>query len=266
MTDEIRPIKMDELDLPEDILRSTLDEENLADLAASIEAVGLLQPIVVKKNGPRFLLIAGFRRTMAHNYLGKKTILATIKPEAYEQKDAVTLAENVQREELPIMDEARSCRQLVDSHGWGIPKTARVLGKSEHWVRGRLDLLRLPPNLAEALTQGQIGMNVALELSRINDEKTRNAFTSYAVMGGCTAEQARRWREQADRDEQAGYLSTTADPENELFPPEELYEMLCQICAHSFDSVRVRIIKACPDCYKAVMALKEGGTANGERP
>jgi len=237
-------------------MRSVLDEEELERLADSINQTGLLQPILVKISGDRFLLIAGFRRLMAHRMLSRDKVLARIKPEDYKEETAATLIENIQREDLPVMDESRACRSLVDTHGWGIPATARKLGKSEAWVRGRLDLLRLPPSLAEALQNKAIGINVALELSRITNEDVREAFTTYAVRGGCTSDQARRWREQAERDEEAGLTTPGLNPEESVIPPSHLYETKCELCENPFDSIKVRVIRTCPHCHEAMFRLR----------
>lgn len=257
MQDKIKKIRIDLIDLPEDVLRSQYDEEELDDLARSIDAIGLLQQILVKTKGERYELVAGFRRTLAHKLLGKETIQAVIKPEDYSLTEAATLVENIQRVDLPVLDEARACRNLVDSHGWGIPETAKQLGKSQAWVRGRLDLLRLPENMAEALQKGEIGIHVALELSRIPNDITRDTMLSYAVVGGCTSEQARRWREQAERDAEIGIGPTIQNGEESALPPQEIYEMTCQICVNQFDAVKVRIIKCCPHCHQAIMTMKE---------
>jgi len=75
----IQELMMRLIDLPEEVIRSKMDQERLRDLANSIQEIGLLQPIVVKKKGDRYEVIAGYRRFTAHELIGKKKILANVK-------------------------------------------------------------------------------------------------------------------------------------------------------------------------------------------
>lgn len=242
------------IDLPEDLIRTQLDADALTELAASITFVGQLQAVLVKTNGDRFTLVAGFRRLTAIRILNKKKILATIKPVGYAQTEAIALIENIQREDMPPYDEARCVRSIVDSHGWGIPKTAQHLGKSEAWVRGRLDILRLPETIANLLQTEQIGIGVALELARIPDQTTRDTFAAYAAEGGCTLTQAQRWRATAERDAISGF--GTSPPLKDPDQPREVYEhgsnINCAVCGRDFPADRLRILKSCPLCFETI--------------
>lgn len=250
----IQTVDVDLIDMPEEIMRRTLDPDALTELSLSLKALGQLQPIVIKQNRDRYILCIGFRRLTATRMMGQTTIIADIKDPQYDPAEAATLVENIQREQLPIVDEARAVRKMIDVHGWGIPKTAQTLGKSESWVRARLDILRLPDILLRPLQSGELGLGVALELARIPDEHVRDVFTGYAVQGGCTLLQAQRWRTTAERDIEAGYLDRNPEPT----PPEpgeqrrEVYVMECGLCNRQFPGDRVRIIKTCPRCFETI--------------
>jgi len=250
----ILDIKTTLIDLPEEIIRTTFDPERLRDLAESIREIGLLQPIVVKKKADRFELIAGYRRFTAHELIGKKKILAVVMEEDYDMVEAAAITENIQREQLAPLDEARAIRVLVDVHGWGIMKTARKLGRSEGWVRGRLDLLSLPQTIASLVQGEKIGIAVAIELAKIPDEKIRDQYAIYAAEAGCTAATAANWRRQVERDIEAGVMpeATPGGPDEERLPVRMM--IACDSCDAGFDAVRVRILRLCPTCFNAWMA------------
>lgn len=256
MDDKIQHIYMNTVDIPEQLIRTQVDEAALIELAKSIEEVGLLQPIVVKEKGKRFELIAGLRRYMAHQWLERPSILAVIKPKNFKLSDPATLVENIQRENLPLMDEAQAVRNLVDTQGIGMEAAAKLLGKSRPWVRMRLDLLRLEADIAEHVQAGKISMGAAFELSKIADPAMRQYYTNYAITGGVTTDQAKRWREQADLDEQlkAGVpMQYTDVPEPE---PIHTPTILCFSCDQVHPVNFTIAVRICDDCMPELVKLK----------
>lgn len=142
----------------------------VVDLAKDIEIRGLIQPVVVtpyddqkqKETGYKYLLVAGYMRRMAHVVLKKKTIQALVRQDIGDEAEIrfFNLAENLQRKDLNIMQEARALNKLK-SLGITREETARRIGKSPGWVQIRYMFLGLPEEIqqeiaAGLITQGQI--------------------------------------------------------------------------------------------------------------
>lgn len=132
------------------------------DLAKAIEKQGLLQPVVVmtypedkqKETGFKYLLIAGYRRFFAHKVLNRTTIRATVRPVMPEiEARAINLAENFERKDLNVLQEARAIKKLLDL-GLTEDQAADAIGKSRGWVQVRFILLKLPNDIQEACATG----------------------------------------------------------------------------------------------------------------
>jgi ParB family chromosome partitioning protein len=140
--------------------RKRFDDTTLAELSASIRRYGLLQPIVVRRTGTTFQIIAGERRFRAALMAGLDRLPALIR----EVEDPLELAliENLQREDLTALEEAEALAQLIERHGYSHREVAELLGKSRPYVSNTLALTRLPTQVKDELKRG--GRSVSREL------------------------------------------------------------------------------------------------------
>lgn len=140
--------------------RKHFDEEKLAELASSIKARGLLQPIVVRRVADRFEIIAGERRYRAAKLAGMDRIPALVR----ETDDPLELAliENLQREDLGPLEEAEALSGLIERHGYSHREVGDLIGKSRPYVSNALALLRLPERIKGELHRD--GQAVSREL------------------------------------------------------------------------------------------------------
>ena len=137
--------------------RTTLDPDELAELAASIDEHGLIQPLIVTQQGPeRYQLIAGERRWQAARMIGLATVPAIIKEATPQQALELALVENIQRADLNPLEEAAAFRHLTDDFGLTQEQVAERVGKSRVTVTNTLRLLRLPPEAKQAIADGVI--------------------------------------------------------------------------------------------------------------
>jgi ParB family chromosome partitioning protein len=136
--------------------RRSFDDAGLAELAASIAASGLLQPVIVRAVGSRFELIAGERRWRAAQRLGWSKIAAVVRD--YDDRTVLTLAliENLQRDDLSAIDAAHGYERLVTEFNVTAVEVARLVGKDRSTVANTLRLLKLPMDVQELLQQNQI--------------------------------------------------------------------------------------------------------------
>jgi ParB family chromosome partitioning protein len=137
--------------------RTTLQQEALAELAASIREHGLIQPLIVTQHGPeRYQIIAGERRWQAARMAGLAMVPVIIKEATPQQTLELALVENIQRADLNPLEEATAYRQLVDEFGLTQEQVAERVGKSRVAVTNTMRLLRLPAEAKQALADGSI--------------------------------------------------------------------------------------------------------------
>jgi len=145
--------------------RKTFDDDELVELAETIEKHGLIQPIAVRKVGDRYQIISGERRTRATRLAG----LATIKAQVYENLDDKimgewALIENIQRVDLNPVEVAQSYQQLIDLHSYTHDDLAKTVGKSRSAITNALRLLKLPAQVLTWIQEGKLNSGAARAL------------------------------------------------------------------------------------------------------
>ena len=142
--------------------RKNFEDKSLKQLAQSIEEKGLISPITVKKVNSKYIIVAGERRFRAHKLLNKKRILAYV-IDADASKDIMYMAliENIQREDLNPIEEAKGYKYLQDNLQSSITEIAKTVGKSRPAVSNALRLLKLPDEIQESILKSEINAGQA---------------------------------------------------------------------------------------------------------
>lgn len=154
---QLREVPISEIEPNRYQPRSYFDEEGLVSLSASIQAVGVLQPVLVRQLGPgRYELIAGERRWRAARRAGLQTIPALVRETEDARSLQHALVENLHRADLNPLEEAAAYQQLVEEFGMTQEEVAAQVGKSRSGVANTLRLLHLPPSIQRLLAEGQI--------------------------------------------------------------------------------------------------------------
>ncbi|MFQ5899811.1 MAG: ParB/RepB/Spo0J family partition protein, partial [Candidatus Methylomirabilia bacterium] len=192
-TPKYRPIPIAEIQEPPTPLRGQIGPGGLRELMDSLSTHGLLQPILIRHTGFNYTIIAGHRRFLAAKALGWQTIDANVTTATDDLWSELALIENVQREDLTPVEEARVVYALVKDDEADVDVVARRFGKSRAWVDARLQLLEYPEDLLAAIHAGQISLAVAKELARVAANGYRGYLLESAVNNGCTAQVARMW-------------------------------------------------------------------------
>jgi ParB family chromosome partitioning protein len=169
--------------------RREIDEPALNELAASIQASGLLQPIVVRANHGSYQLIAGERRWRAVQRLGWPKIPAVVKD--VDDRTLLTLAliENLQRDQLSSIEEAVSYQRLVDDFGVSQIEVARLVGRDRSTVANALRLLRLPEEIRAMVHDGRLSEGHGRALLALPDAKAMSRTANQAVDQGWSVRQ-----------------------------------------------------------------------------
>ena len=162
---ELQQLRLDRIQPGKFQPRQAKDPERLAELAASIKAQGVIQPIVVRPaGGSRFEIIAGERRWRAAQLAGLAEIPALVRDVPDQAVVAMALIENIQREELTPLEEAQALHRLIAEFKYTHQQTADALGRSRASVSNLLRLLDLAPAIKELLEQHQLEMGHARAL------------------------------------------------------------------------------------------------------
>ncbi len=171
--DSVLEIPLDSLDANPYQTRTALDEESLQELAHSIQIMGLLEPIVVRANGGgRYQVIAGERRVKACYMAGVYKVPAVVRQVSDEQAAAMTVIENLVREDVNAMDQAHAFRRLVDEFGLSPSYIASHTGKSRPAVANFLRLLHLPARVQDMVRSGKLSLGHAKALLALCDHET----------------------------------------------------------------------------------------------
>ncbi|MBS5989303.1 ParB/RepB/Spo0J family partition protein [Anaerococcus hydrogenalis] len=166
-------IPMEKIYTRKDQPRKNFDDKALLGLSQSIEKYGLLNPIVLRKNGIKYEIIAGERRFRASKLLGHKEIDAIIKNVDNKNIDILSIVENVQREDLTGLEEANAYNELCQNYNMTQEEVAKTVGKSRSYIANSLRLLKLDENSKRELQEGNISSSQARTLLSIKNEDDR---------------------------------------------------------------------------------------------
>jgi len=151
--------------------RKNFDEEALKELADSIKEHGVFQPIIVKKSIKGYEIIAGERRFRASKLAGLTSIPAIIKDFTDDEMMQIALLENLQRENLTAIEEAKAYKNLIESMNITQDELAKKLGKSRSHITNILGLLRLPASVQDMVLYNKLSMGHARVLSKLDDSE-----------------------------------------------------------------------------------------------
>ena len=168
-SEEIVELNLDELRPNPYQPRVNFNEDTLKELADSIKENGVFQPIIVKKSIKGYEIVAGERRVRASRMAGLKTIPAIIRGFTDDQMMSIALLENLQRENLNIIEEAKAYKLMLERMGLTQEELAVKVGKSRSHVTNILGILRLPDEVQSLLKYGKLSMGHARVLSKLED-------------------------------------------------------------------------------------------------
>lgn len=186
---KLLPIRL--IDPNRDQPRRSFDEAALQELAASIRAVGVIQPIIVQPNGDRYTIIAGERRYRASRLAEQEEIPAIIRDWDEQKRLEAALIENLQRDDLNPVEEAMGVRRLMDEAGLTQELVAQRLGKSRPAVANLLRLLTLPESVLELLKSGKLSAGHARALVTV-DPRRQVQLANLTVQQGWSVRQLER--------------------------------------------------------------------------
>jgi ParB family chromosome partitioning protein len=172
--------------------RTRFREEALEELARSIKASGIIQPLVVRPIGGRFQLIAGERRWRAAQRAGLTKVSTIVRHVSDELALEMTLVENIQREDLNAIETARAFDRLMEEFQLTQEAVAERTGKDRATVANAVRLLKLEPTIQEWIEEGKLSAGHGRALLAVADPQLRMRYANRASRGGLTVRQIER--------------------------------------------------------------------------
>jgi len=172
--------------------RKIFSEETLEELASSIKQKGILQPLLVRREGPEYLLIAGERRLRAAYKAGLSTVPVRVISVSDTELSEIALIENLQREDLNIIEEAEAYQGLIDRFKYTQEAVAEKVGKSRAAITNALRLLRLNRNIKEDIIQEKISMGHARAYLGLDSPAMQDEAHRIVIKGGLSVRQTEK--------------------------------------------------------------------------
>jgi ParB family transcriptional regulator, chromosome partitioning protein len=191
--------------------RTRFREEALDELARSIRASGIVQPLVARRIGNRYQLIAGERRWRAAQRAGLTRVPAVVRNVPEEMALEMTLVENLQREDLNPVEQAHAFQRLTDEFHLTQEQVAERTGKDRATIANAVRLLRLEAPIQDLLEEGRLTAGHGRALLSIADANVRMALARRVSRGGMTVRQLERLASRASKP-RIGASSTSIDP------------------------------------------------------
>ena len=177
ITDEnLLTVDLDKLKAREDQPRKNFDDDSLEELANSIKADGVIQPIVVRKVGDKYEIIAGERRFRASKLAGLEKVPVVVKNVTDRKARELALVENIQREDLNPIEEAISLKTLMEEYKLTQQELSDIIGKSRSYIANNLRLLNLSDYIKEYLIRGELSPSQGRTLLSLETEEERKKY------------------------------------------------------------------------------------------
>lgn len=170
--------------------RKRFDQKELNNLADSMRAVGVIQPITVAPQDGRYIIVAGERRWRAARLAGLRTIPALVREMDSVRQMEMALIENLQREDLNPIEEAQGIRRLMDECGLTQDAAAKRLGRSRSAIANLLRLLALPEGVLMMVREGQLSEGHARAIAGVTGEEAQMELAKRIVARGMNVRQA----------------------------------------------------------------------------
>ena len=172
----VQNIKITKIEPDKEQPRKRFDEEKLDELANSIKQYGVIQPIIVTLKDDYYQIIAGERRWRAAKKAGLTEIPCLVRTKTEQENREIALIENIQREDLSPLEEAKAYQALIKEYAYSQTELADIVGKKQSTIANKLRLLKLSDDVQFSLNQKQITERHARAMLSLNEEKQQEVL------------------------------------------------------------------------------------------
>ena len=264
--DGFKLISLDLIDDPATPMRSDLTTDSVTELVLSIKQVGIIEPLIVKAIGQRYEVIAGHRRLFASRICKLDQIPCIVKRLGQEETEVMKVHENLYREDISPLDEAKHIDYLIQHLKLSPAKVAQLIGKSPTYVSERLAIFNYPDELRQALASKKIVFSVAREFARHPDPEKIKQFVRYSVQNGATPNMARQWVQDDIR-----ATTQSSNPEassSEDFPEDQNHQLAyhCALCHDPIEVVNLTVAYMHDRCHQELQKELKDSSSSEEIP
>ncbi len=178
--------------------RKVFDEEKIAELAASIKENGIIQPLIVRKKGKGYEIVAGERRWRASVKAELKEIPCIVRELDDEQNMLLAIVENMQREDLNPMEEAEGLNQMIAAYGLTQEQVSKSIGKSRPYIANSLRLLKLPEEIRDLISDGSLSAGHGRALVSVPDEARQIEIAGKILKDGLSVRETEKLAAEID--------------------------------------------------------------------
>lgn len=242
------------LDEPLIVVRENIETPEFRELVADIAVRGLEVMVIVRHVGDRYRVVDGYRRWLAAQRAGLSEIRCDVRELTDEQELQLLMRVGLHRADFTPLEEGRMFAAMEEGLGLKPAAIAQDLGVTVGRVVSRIELVRSPAEIQEAVRDKRISMSVGLELLRCPHPEDRKFLLHHATHGGCTTELMRAWVQKAAADRAA--LPAGADPTAPVVTVEARPQLL-GVCNVHEGEVPIELLltqRICADCWRAIMA------------
>jgi len=249
---ELKEISVGKIKVGKYDLRMERKDEEIADLAASIKRIGIIEPLVVSEKSGKFFLIAGHRRFRAAKEARLKKVPCVIEGRKMAVQGEVAIAENFFRKDMSPIELGVMIVEYKQKMKLTFEQIGKILHKTERWVRGVVAMADWPTDVQVAVHKGQVTVSAAGNLAEIGDKTYRLFLLRNAIEQGATARTTAAWlqeyqsrqpMEKAVQAEPVGSKPTAAPA---------VPQVPCFFCATTFPIDRVSHVPVCAECVKEI--------------
>jgi len=177
--------------------RKFFDEDKLQELANSISTNGVIQPLIIRQAENGYELVAGERRWRASRLAGLKKVPCIIRNFDDKQNAIVAIIENMQRENLNPIEEAEGLKAMTEKFGFTQEQVSASLGKSRTYITNSIRLLKLPEEIQEYVSSGQMSAAHGRTIINVSDEKRQKALCEKIIKNGLSVRETEKLAEKA---------------------------------------------------------------------
>jgi len=266
MSQEMKMVKIDEIEDKEYQVRSGNDDAAMEDLKSSIRNLGVLQPILCKCDNERFTVVAGHRRYQAAVEIGLEMVPIIIMAGIDEKCWAATISENFIRNDLTPVEQAAAIKDVIDNEVYTKEGLARIMHRSPGWVADQISMCDWPNDVLKSIHDGKISVSAAKNLAKIEDQVAREHLLHYAVENGATARITVAWLQAHQAGAEMQNLEQIEPNGQDITASHIEPHAPCCICGDLLKMINLSYLPICANCNDQVITAVKRELRGGGSP
>jgi ParB/RepB/Spo0J family partition protein len=193
MAYEVIEVEIDKIQVGNYATREDYDDEGLPELVARIGRVGIIVPLVCRREGDSLILVAGHRRITAAKRAGLLRVPVRISEDSEAVASEIAFAENLFRKDLSPIELAAAITDTLEQNVMSPEELCKALRRSPHWLKQQIEILKWPVDVQQAVHEGVLSVAAAQNLAEVHEDRYRSFLLGHARQSGATARLTASW-------------------------------------------------------------------------